>query len=76
MRIPYGLVQGSGYNTCTGKYCIICPGGTKKKKNQFQDQQIKILYTDNTNFFKNLNTQTSLKLKTNLIRPIRKFISI
>jgi hypothetical protein len=23
-------VQGSGYNACTGKYCIICPGGTKK----------------------------------------------
>jgi DDE superfamily endonuclease len=31
MRIPYGRVQGSGYNACTGKYCIICPGGTKKK---------------------------------------------
>jgi hypothetical protein len=30
MRIPYGRVQGSGYNACTGKYCIICPGGTKK----------------------------------------------
>jgi hypothetical protein len=30
MRIPYDRVQGSGYNTCTGKYCIICPGGTKK----------------------------------------------
>jgi hypothetical protein len=25
-------VQGSGYNACTGKYCIICPGGTKEKK--------------------------------------------
>jgi hypothetical protein len=25
-------VQGSGYNTCTGKYCIICPGGIKRKK--------------------------------------------
>jgi hypothetical protein len=32
MRIPYGRVQGSGYKACTGKYCIICPGGTKKKK--------------------------------------------
>jgi hypothetical protein len=32
MRIPYGRVQDSGYNACTGKYCIICPGGTKKKK--------------------------------------------
>jgi hypothetical protein len=32
MRIPYGRVQGSGYNACTGKYCIICPGGTKKRK--------------------------------------------
>jgi hypothetical protein len=32
MRIPYGRVQGSGDNACTGKYCIICPGGTKKKK--------------------------------------------
>jgi hypothetical protein len=31
IRIPYGRVQGSGYNACTGKYCIICPGGTKKK---------------------------------------------
>jgi hypothetical protein len=31
MRIPYSQVQGSGYNACTGKYCIICPGGTKKK---------------------------------------------
>jgi hypothetical protein len=30
MRIPYGRVQGSGYNACTGKYCIICPGGKKK----------------------------------------------
>jgi hypothetical protein len=30
MRIPYGRVQGSGYNACTGKYCIICPGGTKE----------------------------------------------
>jgi hypothetical protein len=35
MRIPYGRVQGSGYNPCTGKYCIICPGGTKKKKTLF-----------------------------------------
>jgi hypothetical protein len=25
-------VQGSGYNACTGKYCIICPRGTKKNK--------------------------------------------
>jgi hypothetical protein len=25
-------VQGSGYNACTGKYCIICPGAKKKKK--------------------------------------------
>jgi hypothetical protein len=33
MRIPYGRVQGSGYNACTGKYCIICPGG-KKNKNE------------------------------------------
>jgi hypothetical protein len=34
MRIPYGRVQGSGYNACTGKYCIICPGAQKKKKNK------------------------------------------
>jgi hypothetical protein len=34
MRIPYSQVQGSGYNTCTGKYCIICPGGTKKEKKE------------------------------------------
>jgi recombinational DNA repair protein (RecF pathway) len=26
-------VQGSRYNACTGKYCIICPGAQKKKKN-------------------------------------------
>jgi hypothetical protein len=32
MRIPYGQVQGSGYNACTGKYCIICPGAQKNKK--------------------------------------------
>jgi hypothetical protein len=31
MRIPYSRVQGSGYNACTGKYCIICPGPKKKK---------------------------------------------
>jgi hypothetical protein len=30
MRISYGRVQGSGYNACTGKYCIICPGAQKK----------------------------------------------
>jgi hypothetical protein len=28
-------VQGSGYNACTGKYCIICPGAKKKKKKKF-----------------------------------------
>jgi hypothetical protein len=32
MCISYGQVQGSGYNACTGKYCIICPGGKKKLK--------------------------------------------
>jgi hypothetical protein len=31
MLIPYGWVQGSGYNACTGKSCIICLEGTKKK---------------------------------------------
>jgi hypothetical protein len=36
---------------------------------QFQDQQLQILNTDATNFFKNLNTKTSLKLKMNLIQP-------
>jgi hypothetical protein len=30
-------VQGSGYNASTGKYCIICPGGTKKKKKKSYD---------------------------------------
>jgi hypothetical protein len=41
MRIPYGRVQGSGYNACTGKYCIICPGGTKKKKSKsFLERQL------------------------------------
>jgi hypothetical protein len=40
MHIPYGRVQGSGYNGCTGKYCIICPGGKKiiiikKKRNLY-----------------------------------------
>jgi hypothetical protein len=30
MGISYGRVQGSGYNACTGKHCIICPGGKKK----------------------------------------------
>jgi hypothetical protein len=34
MCIPYGRVQGSGYNACTGKYCIICQGGTKKNNNK------------------------------------------
>jgi hypothetical protein len=38
MRIPYGWVQGSGYNTCTGKYCIICPGGTKRRKKKEKKQ--------------------------------------
>jgi hypothetical protein len=32
MRISYGWVQGSGYNACSGKYCIICPGGKKRKE--------------------------------------------
>jgi hypothetical protein len=32
MRISYGWVQGSRYNACTGKYCIICPGGRKKSE--------------------------------------------
>jgi hypothetical protein len=36
---------------------------------QFQAQQLQILYTDNANFFKNLNMKTSLKLKINLILP-------
>jgi hypothetical protein len=36
MRISYSQVQISGYNTCTRKYCMICPGGTKKKKNHFK----------------------------------------
>jgi hypothetical protein len=43
MRIPYGRVQGSGYNACTGKYCIICPGGKKKKK--YLDGKTKKLWT-------------------------------
>jgi hypothetical protein len=35
MRIPYGWVQGSGYNACTRKYCIICPEGKiNKNKNK------------------------------------------
>jgi hypothetical protein len=38
MRIPYSRVQGSGYNACTGKYCIICPGGTKKTNKKKQKQ--------------------------------------
>jgi hypothetical protein len=37
MRIPYGRVQGSGYNACTGKDCGICPGGKKKKKKKKYD---------------------------------------
>jgi hypothetical protein len=32
MGIPYGQVQGSGYNACTGKYCTICPGEKKYSK--------------------------------------------
>jgi hypothetical protein len=40
MHIPYGWVQGSGYNTCTGKYCIICPGGTKKNFNALLPKEI------------------------------------
>jgi hypothetical protein len=36
--------------------------------NQFQDQQLQILYTDNANFLKNLKMKTSIKFKINLIR--------
>ena len=32
MRISYGRVQGSGYNTRTGNNVPVCPGGKKKKK--------------------------------------------
>jgi hypothetical protein len=32
---------------------------------QFQDQKLQILYTTKINYFKNLNMETSLKLKTN-----------
>jgi hypothetical protein len=39
-------VQGSGYKACTGKYCIICPGGTKKNlKKDFRAFNSTLLFT-------------------------------
>jgi hypothetical protein len=43
--------------------------GKSLERYQFQDQQLQILCTDNTNFFKNFNLKASLKFKINLIRP-------
>jgi hypothetical protein len=39
-------VQGSGYNTCTGKYCIICPGGTKKEDISIELRRGKMMTAD------------------------------
>ena len=45
MRISYGRVRGSGYNTRTGNNIAICPGG-KKKKNFILEQ---LQYIQNSN---------------------------
>jgi hypothetical protein len=62
-HISYGRVQGSGYNACTGKYCIICPGGTKKKKNTryfFETGSAMSLKIYAENIFKKTGTDSSL----------------
>jgi hypothetical protein len=46
-------VQGSGYNTCTGKYCIICLGGTKREKKYFTPWDCCKLYFQPTYTVKN-----------------------
>jgi hypothetical protein len=43
--------------------------GKSFEQQQFHDQQLEIIYTDNANFFKNSNRKTSLKFKINLIQP-------
>jgi hypothetical protein len=70
MRISYGWVQGSGYNACTGKYCIICPGGKKKNKNIFWHKRFPIILLTQsvrirTIFYVTLKARNSINFRDN-----------
>jgi hypothetical protein len=65
LRIPYGRVRGSGYNACTGKYCIICPRGTQKNKTKNCS-----LFQLRASLFAFVNSFTNDKLFSNLNRKL------
>jgi hypothetical protein len=72
VRISYGRVQGSGYNACTGKYSIICPGGTKKNGVQSATMKENLIFTIiHTSHKLMLGFQIQIRLDPDLFDQIR-----